>query len=119
MKNIRIIEIVDEKKFEIQKRKDNGNWITLKSSFDYIEILQEYLELTNPIKEKRIVNDITFALRFKHFLNDIKVCDAASEEELDYLKCVADKLLDYQVNTAEKNSDEYRYFVNNGLIKEN
>lgn len=119
MKDIRIIQVIEDKTYEVQKRKQNGNWVTIESSHDYIEILQKYLELINPIKKKRIVNDITFALRFKHFLNDIKVCDAASEEELDYLKRVADKLLDYQINTAEKNSDEYRYFVNNGLIKEN
>lgn len=119
MKDIRIIQVIENKTYEVQKRKQNGNWVTLEASADYIRIVEKYLELINPFKEKRIVNDITFALRFKHFLENIKVCDAASDEELDYLKCVADKLLDYQVSTAEKNSDEYRYFINNGLIIEN
>ena len=44
---------------------------------------------------------MTFALRFRNFLEGIQVADAASDEELDMLKSVADSLLDWQLQTAE------------------
>ena len=52
------------------------------------------------IKDNRIVSDRTFAIRLINFLRDIKVNDPASEEELSYLKHVADRLLVHQRNTA-------------------
>lgn len=54
-----------------------------------------------PIVDGRLVSDMTFALRFRNFLGRIQVADAASDEELEMLKSVADSLLDWQLQTAE------------------
>lgn len=54
----------------------------------------------NPIKDQRIINDFTFATRLKDFLSNIQVNDPCSEEELDYLKFVANELLVWQRETA-------------------
>lgn len=56
--------------------------------------------ISNPIKDNRIVSDHTFALRFRRFLDGVTVADACSEEELEYMKRVATKLLTYQYQTA-------------------
>lgn len=64
--------------------------------------------MKNPIKNNRIVSDITFATRFVGFLSDIQVADAMSYDELEYLKYVARKLLDYQLTTiTDENEKEY------------
>ena len=52
------------------------------------------------IKDNRIVSDRTFANRLKNFLSEIRVSDPMSEEELDYLIRVADRLLMYQIDTV-------------------
>lgn len=54
-----------------------------------------------PIVDGRIVSNMTFALRFRNFLDGVQVADAASDEELEMLKSVADSLLDWQLQTAE------------------
>jgi hypothetical protein len=60
------------------------------------------------IKGNRIVSDITFATRFVSFLEDIKVNDPMSEEELEYMRSVAHSLLLHQANTStEKEEKEY------------
>ena len=56
--------------------------------------------MTNPIKDNRIVNDMTFAIRFYRFVEQVNVCDAASEEEQEYLMRVAKRLFEYQKQTA-------------------
>lgn len=56
--------------------------------------------MTNPIKENRIVNDITFAVRLLSFLEDTQVNDQMGEEEKEYLLQVAKKLFFYQIDTA-------------------
>ena len=62
----------------------------------------------NPILNNRIVNDKTFAKRLVGFLSDIQVADAISYDELEYLKYVAKKLLDYQLATiTDENEKEY------------
>lgn len=65
----------------------------------------------NPILNNRIVNDKTFAKRLVGFLSDIQVADAMSYDELEYLKYVAKKLLDYQLATIT-DEDEKEYFEN-------
>lgn len=65
-------------------------------------------QITNPIKDNRIVNDMTFAVRLCGFLDDISVSDACSDDELSYLKGVATKLLTYQFQTTTK-EDELDY----------
>ena len=72
--------------------------------------------MQNPIKDNRIVNDTTFALRFKNFIEKVNVCDQPSQEEKDYLLMVAYKLLTYQVATAV-DSNELEYLVMNKVIK--
>lgn len=61
--------------------------------------------MENPIKENRIINDITFAVRLCGFLKEVDVNDAMSEEEQEYLIRVAKKLITYQVQTANETSE--------------
>lgn len=61
--------------------------------------------MTNPIKNNRIVNDITFAIRLRDFIKQVEVCDAMSDEEQQYLYRIANNLLQYQVETATKESE--------------
>jgi len=56
--------------------------------------------MDNPIKENRIVKDITFATRLLGFAEDVSVVDACSEDEKEYLVRYATSLLRYQVKTA-------------------
>ena len=67
--------------------------------------------MNNPIKDNRIVNDETFAIRFRNFIRDTQVNDAASDEEKCYLLNVAQSLLDYQIETATDES-ELKYLEN-------
>lgn len=61
-----------------------------------------------PIIDGRIVNDITFALRFNHFLGGLRATDPSEEEELDYFLRIANKLLRYQISTAtDQNEIDY------------
>ena len=59
----------------------------------------------NPIKDNRLVNDGTFAIRFKNFIEDIQVNDPCSEDEKEYLLTVADRLLSYQIQTVTDESE--------------
>ena len=42
-------------------------------------------QLKNPIKDNRIVNSKTFAIRLRDFISNVKVNDPCSEEEKEYL----------------------------------
>lgn len=70
-------------------------------------------ELINPILDNRVVSDITFATRFAEFLKGCRPLNQIDEEELEYLKSVAGKLLTYQVATLEDNNEK-DYFRNLG-----
>lgn len=70
-------------------------------------------ELVNPILDERIVSDITFATRFSEFLKGCRPINQIDEEELEYLKMVAGKLLTYQMATL-KDNEEKDYFKNLG-----
>lgn len=65
---------------------------------------------SNTLIDGRIVNDITFATRLKSLLSDIQTNDLASQEEVEYLRRVADKLLIVQIQTAT-NTDERAYLA--------
>ena len=67
--------------------------------------------MNNPIKNNRIVNDQTFAIRFRNFIRNTSVSDAISEEEKEYLLMVAGNLLHYQIETATDES-ELKYLEN-------
>ena len=71
--------------------------------------------MQNPIKDNRIVNDTTFAIRLKNFMDGVNCCDCAGEEEKEYFQMVADRLVKYQVKTAREES-EINYLKNNGLL---
>lgn len=62
----------------------------------------------NPIIDNRIVSSKTFAIRFRDFIKEVRVCDPCSEEEKEYLLMVANKLLSYQIETAT-NEEEINY----------
>lgn len=70
-------------------------------------------ELENPIVDNRIVSDVSFAIRFSSFLKGIQVNDPADEEELEYFRMVASKLLTYQMATISTDSEK-NYFKNLG-----
>lgn len=67
--------------------------------------------MKNPIIDNRIVNDTTFAIRFRNFIKDTQVHDCCSEEEKEYLLRVANTLLNYQIKTATEKS-ELKYLEN-------
>lgn len=67
--------------------------------------------MNNPIKDNRIINDETFAIRLRDFIKRTDVCDAMSEEEKEYLLRVSEDLLHYQIETATEDS-ELKYLDN-------
>lgn len=73
--------------------------------------------MQNPIKDNRIVNDTTFAIRLKSFIDKVDVCDCMGEEEKDYLLMVAERLVKYQVETAT-DEGEVNYLKRLGLWKQ-
>lgn len=73
--------------------------------------------MENPIIDNRIVNDTTFAVRLKSFIDRVDVCDCMGEEEKEYIQMVATKLIKYQVETVE-DEHEKNYLKNIGLWKE-
>ena len=72
----------------------------------------------NPIKSNRIVSDKTFAVRLRNFAEGTQAIDPATQEELDYFKMTAERLLKWQTKTVHKNSEEYRYLERLGLMPE-
>lgn len=73
--------------------------------------------MENPIIDNRIVNDTTFAVRLKSFIDRVDVCDCMGEEEKEYIQKVAAKLIKYQVETVE-NQDEINYLKRIGVWKQ-
>ena len=70
--------------------------------------------MENPIIDNRIVNDTTFAIRLKSFIDKVDVCDCMGEEEKEYIQRVAVKLIKYQVETST-NEEEVSYLKRLGL----
>ena len=68
----------------------------------------------NPIKDNRIVSDMTFAVRLKNFIDNVEACDCPGEEEKEYLQSVANELIKHQVETAT-DEEEIKYLKNIGL----
>ena len=69
----------------------------------------------NPIKDNRIVFDKTFAIRLKTFIKETEVSDPCSDDEKDYLLNVANRLLNYQINTAT-DKEEINYLKSLKLL---
>ena len=74
-----------------------------------------YYNKRNPIVDGRIVDNYTFAVRFKSFLDGVEVCDACSEDELEMLRNVAEDLLEWQIDTVT-DPEEKDYLQRLGLI---
>lgn len=75
--------------------------------------------MKNPIIDNRFINDYTFAVRFKQFLDWIPKNWWNSQphyyEEFKYMRTVAEKLLKYQIKTAT-NASEIKYFKQLGFM---
>ena len=87
---------------------------------DYI--LDEQLHhwsYANPIKDNRIIDSKTFAVRFKQFLDWIPKNFYMSGphilEEYEYMQAISDQLLKYQIQTATDKS-EINYLKNLNLL---
>ena len=87
---------------------------------DYI--LDEQLHhwsYANPIKDNRIIDSKTFAVRFKQFLDWIPKNFYMSGphilEEYEYMQAISDQLLKYQIQTAIDKS-EINYLKNLNLL---
>ena len=81
-------------------------------------ILKKWLsdwDLDNPIKDNRIVSDETFAIRFRNFIKETEVSDPCSDDEKDYLLNVANRLLNYQIDTAT-DEEEIKYLKSLNLL---
>jgi hypothetical protein len=64
--------------------------------------------MINPIKQNRIVQDHTFALRLLNFALDTQCNDACSEDEKESMISYSIELLRYQIQTASnKNEIDY------------
>lgn len=79
----------------------------------------QYWKPMNPIRNGRIVSDITFAVRFKQFLKwipkDWWMSQCHYFEEYEYMMMVAEDLLEHQINTVT-DENEIKYFENLNLL---
>lgn len=71
--------------------------------------------VNNPIIDNRLVNDYTFAIRLKLFLEKVEVNDLPGEEEKEYLLNIANKLIDWQKLTVLNNTEK-EYLKRNNVI---
>lgn len=83
-------------------------WIDGKKDYILNEQLHHW-SYANPIKDNRIVDSYTFAVRFKQFLDWIPENFYMSGphilEEYEYMQIIADSLLKYQIQTATNESE--------------
>lgn len=119
--NLRIVKLLKAEKEQyagmyVLQQKGQKGWEDIYAHPRVDEVLEEYKSTIAPIKDGRLVSDQTFAIRLKTFLDSIKPYYQCSGEELEYLKEVADKLLDYQIITVDKGSDEEQYLHRLNLI---
>jgi len=83
-------------------------WINDKKDYILDEQLSHW-SYANPIKDNRIVDSYTFAVRFKQFLDWIPENFYMSGphilEEYEYMQIIADSLLKYQIQTVTNESE--------------
>lgn len=72
-------------------------------------------KVNSPIIDNRLINDYTFALRLKLFLEGTEVHDLPGKEEKEYLLNVANKLIDWQKLTVLNNTEK-EYLKRNNVI---
>lgn len=64
--------------------------------------------MKNPIKDNRVIGDITFALRLLSFSTDVIPAGACSEDEKESMMSYATQLLKYQIETcSDENELDY------------
>ena len=120
--DVKLYEDMDSYKAQLEDKDDDV--VVLKGKVmgleDELSICRDLLDSKkeNPIKSNRIVADKTFAIRLRGFVEGVKVCDAASYEEKDYLLDVSNRLLTWQTRTVRKDTGEYRYLERLGLMPE-
>lgn len=100
--------------------KDGRIRICMNGKREYLlEESLQYWKPMNPIRNGRIVSDITFAVRFKQFLKWIPKNWWMSQchyfEEYEYMMMVAEELLEHQINTVT-DENEIKYFENLNLL---
>lgn len=100
--------------------KDGKIRICMNGKREYLlEESLQYWKPMNPIRNGRIVSDITFAVRFKQFLKWIPKNWWMSQchyfEEYEYMMMVAEDLLEHQINTVT-DENEIKYFENLNLL---
>lgn len=87
-------------------------WIDGKKDYIFEEQLHHW-SYANPIKDNRIVDSKTFAIRFKQFLDwipkEFYMSGPHILEEYEYMQIIADHLLKYQIQTAT--SEEERNYL--------
>lgn len=89
---------------------ENGLVVYINGKKDFIFNNQFYhWAFANPIKDNRIVDSKTFAVRFKQFLDwipkEFYMSGPHILEEYEYMKNVANQLLKYQIETAAKEEE--------------
>lgn len=83
-------------------------WIDRQKDYILDEQLHHW-SYANPIKDNRIVDSYTFAVRFKQFLDwipkEFYMSGPHILEEYEYMQIIADSLLKYQIQTVTKDSE--------------
>lgn len=72
-------------------------------------------KVNSPIIDNRLVNDYTFVIRLKLFLENVIILDLPGEEEKEYLLNIANKLIDWQKLTVLNNTEK-EYLKRNNVI---
>ena len=83
-------------------------WIDNQKDYILDEQLSHW-SYANPIKDNRIVDSYTFAVRFKQFLDwipeEFYMSGPHILEEYEYMQIIADSLLKYQIQTVTNESE--------------
>ena len=83
-------------------------WINNQKDYILDEQLYHW-SYANPIKDNRIVDSYTFAVRFKQFLDwipkEFYMSGPHILEEYEYMLNIADRLLKYQIQTVESEGE--------------
>ena len=93
-------------------------WIDRQKDYILDEQLSHW-SYANPIKDNRIVNSYTFAVRFKQFLDwipkEFYMSGPHILEEYEYMQIIADSLLKYQIQTVTE-EEEINYLKRLNLL---
>lgn len=73
-----------------------------------MESIKITVVMENPIKDNRVVRDITFAIRLLGFAFETTCNDACSEDEKTSMISYSSALLEYQLQTVT-DEDEIKY----------